>query len=145
MSRIALIISLALVTLSGCVTGSRQGAREAEMELDAQQEAEIAACRCHFETDTDEYDIPCGTTYCVNAETPVQCTLDQQVVQLESECDYSDVLIPGVCITDYPGEYPIDCENIAELDECEDYGGCFVQDAPCTEADFGCEGFYSDV
>ena len=133
---------LAALTGPACVTGSREDQREAE----AAMEAAIAACRCQFHTDSEEYDIPCGTTLCVD-RFPIQCDLDATVNLLDSECDSDDAdrLVPGICITDYPGDYPIDCENIASLYECESYGGCFVQDAPCTEADFGCEGFVSDV
>jgi hypothetical protein len=131
-----------LLTTSACLGGSRQGEREADEAM----EAEIASCRCEFHSETDAYDIPCGTTLCIG-QSPVQCNLDGRVRQLESECDgeSEDRLLRGICITDYPGEYPIACEEIASLYECESYGGCFVQEAPCADTSFGCEGFVTTI
>jgi hypothetical protein len=146
MSRCSSLFALVLTLfLTGCIGHRRDRAGAGEDQaLQEDIDADVAACRCRFLVEEVLFDVPCGTTYCLGV-APVRCDLDGVVSQLPNECATADAdqLIAAVCRQDYPGHYPVDCASIADPRECESYGGCAVELAPCTEASFGCEGFTS--
>ncbi len=144
MARVFVVFSV--LAASGCISHPRENPEEAEAEMQADIDREVASCRCVFGTSVgDTYDVPCGTTYCLG-RIPVRCGLDAVPVQLDSECDSYDEneLLAGLCRQTYPGTYPVDCSTIPDESECESHGGCTFEAAPCTEATFGCEGFVTD-